>query len=53
MPRVDLKLEVDIQRTGRVMQLEGIFDVPAAAKSGVAYNFDVPIEDPHTGRIAT
>ncbi len=44
MPRVDLKLAVDIARTARVMQLEGMFDVPEKKTAGVEFHFDVPIE---------
>lgn len=44
MPRVDLTLQTNIERTARVVQLEGMFDVPAAEKTKVEFRFDVPIE---------
>lgn len=44
MPRVDLVLDTKIERTPRVVQLEGIFDVPAEQKSRVEYHLDVPLE---------
>lgn len=44
MPRVDLTLETQIQRTARVVQMEGMFDVPAADKTRVEFHFDVPLE---------
>lgn len=45
MPRVDLELAVEIQRTPRAVQLEGMFDVPEAKKQTVAFHFDVPLEE--------
>ncbi|MCB9603347.1 MAG: GNAT family N-acetyltransferase [Sandaracinus sp.] len=45
MPRVQLSLSVDIERTPRVVQLEGIFDVPEAKRRTVDFDFDVPIEE--------
>lgn len=45
MPRVDLTLECPVERTPRVVQLEGMFDVPAAEKTRVAFAFDAPIDD--------
>lgn len=45
MPRVDLDLKSEIRRSPRVLQLEGVFDVPEARDSKVSYHFDVPIED--------
>ncbi len=44
MPRVDLTLEIDIERTPRVKQLEGMFDVPETKRQTVDYHFDVPTE---------
>lgn len=35
MPSIDIKLETPIKRTARVMQIEGMFDVPEAANSVV------------------
>jgi ABC-type ATPase involved in cell division/GNAT superfamily N-acetyltransferase len=45
MPRVDLDLQVEIERTPRAIQLEGIFDVPETRHSGVSYHFDVPLHE--------
>lgn len=45
MPRVDLILETGIERTGRVVQLEGIFDVPSAEKTRVEFHFDAPFDE--------
>ena len=33
MPRIDVILESAVERTPRVVQLEGLFDVPASEKS--------------------
>lgn len=45
MPRVDLTLEVDVERTPRVAQVEGIFDMPEKKRTAVDFHFDVPIEE--------
>lgn len=45
MPRVDVDLVVEIERTPRVMQVEGIFDVPEAKRQTASYHFDAPIEE--------
>jgi ABC-type thiamine transport system ATPase subunit len=42
--RVDLKLEVPVEVTPRVVQLCGIFDVPEKKLAGVEFHFDVPVE---------
>jgi ABC-type ATPase with predicted acetyltransferase domain len=42
--RVDLDLKVDVERTPRAVQLEGIFDVPETRHSSASYHFDVPLE---------
>lgn len=44
MPRVDLTLETNIERTARVVQMEGIFDVPASEKTRVKFHFDAPYD---------
>jgi len=44
MPRVDLKVDVDIVRTPKVTQLEGMFDVPRTERSAVEYHFDAPFD---------
>lgn len=45
VPRVDLTLSVDVERTPRVVQLEGMFDVPEAKRRTVDFHFDAPIEE--------
>lgn len=45
MPRVDLELSVEIERTARAIQLEGMFDVPEAKRRTVSFHFDAPIEE--------
>lgn len=45
MPRVDLTLSVDVERTPRVTQMEGIFDMPEKKRTTVDFHFDVPIEE--------
>lgn len=45
MPRVDVVRRSDIVRTARVMQLEGLFDVPPAAKSEEHWTADLPLDD--------
>lgn len=43
--RVDLVLESPIEKTGRVVQLSGMFDVPVGEKTRVEYHFDAPHEE--------
>lgn len=45
MPRVDLTLENPVERTARVVQLEGMFDVPATERSRVSFSFDAPFDE--------
>jgi ABC-type molybdenum transport system ATPase subunit/photorepair protein PhrA/GNAT superfamily N-acetyltransferase len=45
VPRVDLTLTVDIERTPKVVQLEGMFDVPESKRRTVDFHFDVPLEE--------
>jgi ABC-type lipoprotein export system ATPase subunit len=45
VPCVDLVRSSPIKRTARVMQLEGLFDVPTAKKSEVRWTCRVPIEE--------
>lgn len=40
-----IERSTDIVRTPRVMQLEGIFDVPPTQRSNLKWNVDLPIED--------
>lgn len=44
MPRVDLDLVVDVERTARVAQIEGMFDVPEAKRVAASFHFDAPLE---------
>lgn len=43
--RVDLVLESPIEKSGRVTQLAGMFDVPVGEKTRVEYHFDAPMEE--------
>lgn len=45
MPRIDLTLETDIQRSAKVIQVEGMFDVPSEKRRTVDFHFDMPIEE--------
>ena len=45
MPSIDLVVESKIERTPRVMQLEGMFDVPPTEQSKLEWHGDLPIED--------
>lgn len=45
MPRVDLTLSVDVERTARVKQIEGIFDVPEAKRVSLDMHMDVPLDE--------
>lgn len=45
VPRVDLTLSVDVERTPRVAQVEGMFDVPIAQRRMVDFHLDVPFEE--------
>jgi len=45
VPRVDLTLGIDVERTSVVKQLEGMFDMPEKQRSTVDFHFDVPLED--------
>lgn len=42
--RIDLVLESAVEKTPRVVQMSGIFDVPIEQKSRVEFHFDAPIE---------
>lgn len=44
MPRVDLTLSVDVERTARVKQIEGMFDVPEKKRVALDLHMDVPTE---------
>jgi len=45
MPRLDIVNECAVERTARVVQLEGLFDLPPAELSRVELHPDLPIED--------
>lgn len=45
MPRVRGVNSVAVSRTPRVMQLEGLFDLPAARQSEVAWSAELPLEE--------
>jgi ABC-type ATPase with predicted acetyltransferase domain len=45
MPRVDLTVNVDVTRSARVTQLEGLFDVPRTEQAAAEYHFDVPLDE--------
>ena len=44
MPRIDVLRETNVERTARVMQMEGMFDVPPSQKNAERWNldFDLP-----------
>ena len=44
MPRVDLSLRVPVERTPRVQQVEGMFQLPAASESAVRISLDVDLD---------
>ncbi len=45
MPRADLELSIDIERTARVAQLEGMFDVPETKRSTASFHMSVPLDE--------
>lgn len=44
MPRVNIVRSTPIERSARVMQLEGLFEVPTTTESRVEWTVDLPIE---------
>ncbi len=42
--KATIRRTVDVQRTGRVMQLEGIFELPPAEQSEKTWQVDLPLE---------
>lgn len=44
MPRVDLELATDLTFSPRCAQLQGMFDVPRAARATASFHFDVPLD---------
>ncbi len=45
MPSVDFVVASEVSRSGRVQQLEAMFDVPASQRSELHWKLSVPIED--------
>ena len=45
MPRVSIVRESTVKASGRVLQIQGMFDVPPTGGSRVTWDLDVPIED--------
>ncbi len=45
MSRVDLSLTAPIVRSAKVMQCEGMFDVPERRHSNAEFHFDVPLDE--------
>lgn len=45
MPRIDLIVESTVEKTARVMQMSGIFDVVPEETQSVEWHLDFPIED--------
>lgn len=45
MPRIDIIRESTINRTARVMQVEGIFDVPPSQRSAEQWSVDLALPD--------
>lgn len=43
--RVDVTVETDVSRSGRARQLEGMFDVPGAAKQSQSWRIDAPLDE--------
>jgi len=44
VPSVDLELRTPIVRSAKVLQVEGLFDVPEARHSNREFHFDVPLD---------
>jgi len=45
MPKFDIVVSTPVQRTPRVMQLEGLFDLPPTKRSEIRWNGALPVED--------
>ncbi|RKY03571.1 MAG: ABC transporter ATP-binding protein [Planctomycetota bacterium] len=45
MPRADIVKEIKVERTPRVMQMEGIFDVPPTRRSSERWQVDLPLDE--------
>lgn len=44
MPRVDILRSSPVTRSARVLQLEGLFEMPPSEQTGIAFTADLPIE---------
>ena len=45
MPQLKFSRSTEVQRTARVAQLEGLFDIAPDSKSTVSYDLNIPIEE--------
>lgn len=45
MPRASVVVSSKIERTARVMQLEGLFDVPPSERAELRWDVDLPLQD--------
>lgn len=45
MPRTDIVRSIKIERTPRVMQIEGLFDVPRSQESELRWEIDLPLDE--------
>jgi ABC-type molybdenum transport system ATPase subunit/photorepair protein PhrA len=45
MPNASIRVQTPIQRTPRVLQVEGLFDLPAAGISELSWNVSLPLDD--------
>ena len=43
--KVNVELWSPIKRSSRVIQMEGLFDVPLAERTGLSFSADLPVED--------
>src|SRR5688500_7177100 len=45
MPRARIVLSTPVARSPRVLQLEGMFDIPPAARAQLTWDVDLPLEE--------
>lgn len=45
MPSLDIVRSVEIEQTPRVLQLEGVFDIPPSQRKTQSWHVDLPLED--------
>lgn len=45
MPKFNILKKTEVEKTGRVLQLSGLFDIPPSERSENAWNIDLPIEN--------